>query len=136
MGRVRGKPFDGGDVFASDPGEWRHTGADGVAVEVNGTSSAEGHAATKFCARQSERIADDPEQRRRGVIVNRNRFSVEIKGSHNPPPKKLRSIHDATSKNRGRVFAIGSTLLQLAFGCNEPESGHMENYWFEPDHFM
>jgi hypothetical protein len=56
------KPFDGDDAASSDSGDARGAGARGFAIHVDGTGAAERLAAAKFCAGESQGIAQDPKQ--------------------------------------------------------------------------
>ena len=62
MAGVGRKALDGRDALAGDAGNRRHTGADGMAVQMNGAGSAKRHTAAEFRAREIEHVAEHPEQ--------------------------------------------------------------------------
>ena len=57
---IGGEAFNGKDFLATDAGDGSDAGASGFAVDVNGASTAESHAATEFRARHVEGIAQYP----------------------------------------------------------------------------
>src|SRR2546422_7192520 len=48
--------------LAGNAGNRRHTGADGIAVQMNGAGSAKRHTAAEFRAREIEHVAEHPER--------------------------------------------------------------------------
>jgi hypothetical protein len=88
MGKIRGKTFDGRNLFAFNPGKWCDARANGFAVEVDGAGSAEGHAASEFGAGKAKGISNDPEERGCRILVNGNGYSIQGEGSHDVPPTK------------------------------------------------
>jgi hypothetical protein len=50
MSEIVRKAFDRGDVLSGNARERSNAGTNGVSIEMDGTGSAERHAATKFCA--------------------------------------------------------------------------------------
>jgi len=72
-----GETFDGGDFLAGDGGNRRDAGTGGFSVDVNGTSSAERHAAAELGAGHVQGVAQDPEQGHLGINVYGLGFSVE-----------------------------------------------------------
>ena len=63
MAAIGRESFDGGDGLAGHALDLRDAGAHGVSVDVDGASSAHGHAAAELGARHAERVAEDPQQR-------------------------------------------------------------------------
>src|SRR5258708_32715795 len=88
VGVVGGEALSGCDMLAFDAGQRRDTGADGATVEMDSAGAAECHAAAEFCPGQTKRIANDPQQRRGGIVIHGNRFSIQGEGSHEAPPGK------------------------------------------------
>ena len=60
--RMRRKTFDGLHLLAHHRSNRRHTGADRLAIHMNGAGAAQRHATAEFGARQVQRIAQHPEQ--------------------------------------------------------------------------
>src|SRR5260370_7943190 len=63
MAAIGGETFDGRDFLAGDAGDRRDAGTRGLAVDVHGTSAAEGYAAAELRTGHVQRIAEHPGQR-------------------------------------------------------------------------
>src|SRR4051794_30621451 len=63
--------FDRGDLGASDIRDRNLAGARGLTVEVNGACAALADAAAVLAADETQRVAEDPEQRSVGRDVHR-----------------------------------------------------------------
>ncbi|MFK4513689.1 hypothetical protein ABIF20_001054 [Bradyrhizobium japonicum] len=76
--RVAGrKPLDRGDLLAFGFADRNPAGTDGNAVHVNGAGAALRNAAAIFGAGQAGILTNRPEQRRIGLHVEREGFSVD-----------------------------------------------------------
>src|SRR5256714_8666861 len=78
---VLGQAFDGGDALVGDGGDGQHASARGRAVQVHRARAALRDAAAELGARESERVAQHPEQRRVGRDVDRLTLAVESEGN-------------------------------------------------------
>lgn len=73
---IRREPFNCRDLFSISELNGLLAGAHGFSIDVNGTSPAFADSAAEFCAGESERIAQDPEQLCLGIRLNFARGSV------------------------------------------------------------
>src|SRR5262249_5625786 len=64
----RAEPFDRGDRAADGAAHWYRARADGLAVEMDGARAALAEPAPELRPGQSEVVAEDVEQRRRGIV--------------------------------------------------------------------
>ena len=118
MGQIARKAFNCGDLLACDTREWRHTRTYGVAVQMDGARSAQGHAAAEFCPCQSQRVTDNPEQRRRRIIIDSYGFSIQEEGSHRPlqeiaVPSNAKDKPKTRSPASKRLCALVGRWMQL-----------------------
>src|SRR5260370_1982725 len=77
MAAIGGQTFDGGDFFAGDAGDRRDAGTRGLAVDVHGTSAAEGYAAAELRTGHVQCVAEHPEQRHVRADINGLGFAVQ-----------------------------------------------------------
>src|SRR5436190_19716000 len=74
--RIRRQAFDGCDALVGNVPDLNATGADGLAVYMNGAGTALRNAAAEFRTGHSEFVADDPKQWRLRFYIQRIRLSV------------------------------------------------------------
>src|SRR5256714_922859 len=107
VGAVLGQAFDRRDALVGDRGDGQHAGACGDAVQVDGAGAALRDAAAELGARESERVAQHPEQWRVGCDVDGFGLAVDGEGNRG---------HDEVSSTQG----IGE---QRAQASREREGG-------------
>src|SRR5213078_3731923 len=78
---VLGQAFDRRDALVGDRGDGQHAGARGHAVQMHGAGAALRDAAAELGAREAERVAQHPEERRVGRDVDR--FTLAVHGEGN-----------------------------------------------------
>jgi hypothetical protein len=76
---VRRKAFDGGDGLVGHIANLDAAGPHGLAIDMDGACAALRDAAPEFGASHSELVADDPEQWRFRLDVQRIRLSIDSK---------------------------------------------------------
>src|SRR2546429_6660837 len=74
---VLGQAFDRGDALVGDRGDGQHAGARGHAVQMHGAGAALRDAAAELGAREAERVAQHPEERRVGCDVDGFALAVD-----------------------------------------------------------
>ncbi len=79
---VGGEIFDSANLGTFGVFDGSGAGADGFAILVHGAGAAEGHAASEFCAGETEDVADVPEQRHVGIAVERPWNSIHFELDH------------------------------------------------------
>src|SRR4029077_5208350 len=80
--QIGGQALDRHHLRARGTPHRRDTRTNGLAVEVDGAGTAQGHAASELGAGEAQRFAEDPEQRRVGGDVHRVVPTVDIEGNH------------------------------------------------------
>jgi len=80
--------FDRRDGLVFDDGYGQLAGANGSAVEVNGTVATLGNAAAVFGSGQLQVVAQDPKQRRGGVHIDLPLFAVDVQVENGHSQKK------------------------------------------------
>jgi hypothetical protein len=73
---VGGQPFNRHNFLSTYAGDWRNAGARGLAVDVHGAGSAQGHSAPKFCPCHIQGVAQNPQKRHIWADVHRLGFAV------------------------------------------------------------
>src|SRR5580658_5951112 len=88
---VRGEALDGDHLRAIESTDRHRTGPHGGAVDMHRASAALGDTATEFCARQTDDVAQHPEQRCIGLYVDLPGCAVDINRNHFGSPSALRN---------------------------------------------
>src|ERR1700746_2899752 len=78
MAVVRGETFDGDHLRAIESTDWYRTGPHGGAIDLHRAGAALCDAATEFCARQADNVAQHPEKRSIGLYVDLAGYSVDV----------------------------------------------------------
>src|SRR5437763_7684087 len=103
VGAVLGQAFDRRDALVGDRGNGQHAGARGDALQMHGAGAALRDATAELGARESERVAQHPEERRVGCDVDGFALAVDGEGNRG---------HDEVSSTKG----IGEKRAQASRG--------------------
>src|SRR5579864_137269 len=84
---VRGKPFNGDDLFPCDTRNGSNTRPSWLPIDMNSTSAAQRHATAEFCACHTKRVSQDPKQRHIGIDIHIFDLAIhaELDGHRNLP---------------------------------------------------
>jgi hypothetical protein len=82
MRQILRKALDCGHLLSDGSRDGRDARAHGFTINMDGASAALRHAATVFGSRELEAFADGPEERHRGIHINRGFFSVYRQRNH------------------------------------------------------
>jgi hypothetical protein len=82
MCRRRRQPFDRSDLLRSYVRHRHATGSDRCTINVDGTGAALLQAAAKLSSRQSNRVANHPEQWRVGTDIHIILLAINSQGNH------------------------------------------------------
>src|ERR1700739_3561084 len=88
---VRGEAFDGDHLRAVESTDRHRTRPHGGAVDVHRASAAQRDTAAEFCARQTDHVAQHPEEWSIGLYVDLPRYSVDVNRDHRGSPPALRN---------------------------------------------
>jgi hypothetical protein len=103
--------FDRRHGLRADETDGKNAGADGIAVKVNCAGAALRDAAAEFRARQSDDVADDPQQRhiRRHVDLPISAIDIDLHDEISPFLKPSAESHEEST-----AAAYGSYAMRPA----------------------
>src|SRR4029077_9650289 len=88
---IRGEAFDSDHLRAIESTDRHRTGPHGGTVDMHRARAAQCDTAAEFCARQTDNVAQHPEQRSIGLDVDLPGYSVDVDRDHCASPPALRA---------------------------------------------
>src|SRR5260370_36506702 len=126
MAAIGGETFDGRDFLAGDAGDRRDAGTRGLAVDVHGTSAAEGYAAAELRTGHVQRVAEHPEQRHVRADIDCLGFAVQSEtDGHGDLPfaEEYPTTNALWMKIRGKPVSLNAEWLLRQAGPSCPTPG-------------